>query len=172
MRLLQLFCFIFLVTDAGAQQKIRFPKGASLVTVFLYSGQQHRGILKHADESGLTISDVVKPGQTEQFIPEEIYRLETRKVNAVQRNALIGAGIGFMAGFAVGWNEYESGTGTNVNQLGHAAGAGLLGAFAGGFIGFISGRVTKTFYVLGRAERFQAILPKLNKYNPVSLNEN
>jgi len=172
MRLLQLFCFIFMVTDAGAQQKIRFPKGASLVKVFLYSGQQRVGVLTQADQSSLTISDGAKPGETEQFIPEEIYRLEVRKVNAVKRNALIGAGIGFVVGFAVGWDEFDTGSGTNVNQLGHAAGGGLLGAFAGGFIGFISGRVPKTFYVLGRADRYQVILPELNKYKPVLLNEN
>ncbi|QOI96464.1 MAG: hypothetical protein HRU69_02735 [Flammeovirgaceae bacterium] len=163
-----LVSLIFSFTVAGAQQKINYPKGASLIKLYLKNGEQYTGILMDAGDTGMTIARLSNLADTEEFTPDEIYRLEIRKVNSVKRNTLIGAGIGFTLGFAIGWDEFNTGSGTNINQLGHAAGSGLLGAFAGGFIGFITGTATKTFYILGNPDQYKSLLPKLHRYKPAN----
>jgi hypothetical protein len=168
MRCIGLLLFIFLFTFAAAQRKLHLPKGSSLVKVFVKNGRQHTGILKDADQAGLTITSLADPDAIEKFSPEDIHRFEIRKVNSVKRNTLVGAGLGFIAGFAIGWDEYKTGSGTDINQLGHAAGGGLLGAFAGGFIGFITGTASKTFYVLGRTDQYHDVLPRLTRYKPTA----
>ncbi|MCK6618074.1 MAG: hypothetical protein L6Q51_10560 [Cyclobacteriaceae bacterium] len=159
-----LVSLIFIFTVAGAQQKINYPRGASLIKLYLKNGEQYTGMLIEAGETGITIAGLSNLAETKQVVPEEIYRLEIRKVNSVKRNTFIGAGIGFIIGFGIGWDEFNTGSGTNINQLGHAAGGGLLGAFAGGFIGFITGTSAKAFYVLGSSEQYKNLLPKLNRY--------
>lgn len=163
-----LVSLIFIFAVAGAQQKNNYPKGASLIKLYLKKGDQYTGILMDAGETKMTIAGLSNLAETKQFVPEEIYRLEIRKVNSVKRNTLIGAGMGFIIGFGIGWDEFNTGSGTNINQLGHAAGGGLLGAFAGGFIGFITGTSTKTFYVAGSSEQYKSLLPKLNRYKPAT----
>lgn len=172
MRWLVVFSFICLFSLAAAQRKAQYPQGSSLVNVFLKNGEQHTGILMDADDTGLLVAALTNLDEVERFSPETIHRFEIRKVNSVKRNTVIGASIGFLAGFAIGWEEYKTGSGANIDQLGHAAGNGLLGAFAGGFIGFVTGTVTKTFYVLGSIDRYPNILPKLAKYKPPVPDEN
>jgi hypothetical protein len=171
MRWLPFFCVALLFIPASAQRGGHFPKGSSLIKVFLKNGGYYTGILVDADGVGLTVAHLTNFEEVERFSPEVIYRLEVRKVNSVKRNTAIGAGIGFLTGFAIGWEEYKTGSGADINQVGHAAGSGLLGAFAGGFIGFITGTFTKGFYVMGSSDQYGTILPKLLKYKPPALDE-
>ncbi|MFN3839112.1 MAG: hypothetical protein ACK4RF_00260 [Cyclobacteriaceae bacterium] len=162
-RLLPVF-FFFLFTLAEAQHAVHYPKGSSLIKVFLRNGEQYTGILINADTAGLTVASLNNMDETSRFAPQAMHRFEIRKVNKVKRNAAIGAGIGFLTGFVIGWEEYDTPGGTDVNQVGRAAGSGFLGAFAGGFIGFITGMTPKTFYVLGNYDQYQKILPELATY--------
>lgn len=154
-----------------AQLKIRHPKGAYLVKLWLNNGVQKTGIWIDASQTGIRIAKLHNLNQVNEVLPDSIYRFEVRKLNSVKRNTLIGAGTGLIIGFTIGWDEYKTGSGADVNQMGHAAGSALLGGFVGGFIGFISGTATQSYYVLGHADRYLTILPKLQRYKLPVLHE-
>ncbi len=171
MRCVLLIGFVLAAVTGSAQRKMNFPSGSSLIKLFLRGGGQYTGILLDADDAGVQVAKLTNLDEVSRFAPEEIQRVEIRKVNSVRRNTAIGAGVGFIMGFAIGWEEYKTGSGADINQWGHATGGGLLGAFSGGFIGFLTGLATKQYHVLGSKERYLTILPQLNRYKPALRHE-
>jgi len=97
--------------------------------------------------------------------PEQIYKLEIRNVNKTKRSAIIGGAIGFTIGAIIGATDADNDSRDGYAEAGYIVGTGLLGAFGGGFIGFIIGMNGKTYYVLGKPEQYLSILPSLVKYN-------
>lgn len=137
--------------------------------VFLQSGDQVYTRWVHADANGLTLRLLSDTSQIVHYHPQEIQRINIRKSNASTRNAFYGAAIGFAVGFGAGWAEYDNGHNGNINQVGRAAGTGILSAFGGAFIGFITGSFFKTYWIAGREAEYKRLLPKLSRFNTKSV---
>jgi hypothetical protein len=133
--------------------------------VFLRAGEQHYTKWIHADSSGVTLQSLSDTTQIFHLRAEDILRIDIRSSNASTRNALYGAIIGFTIGFGTGWASYSDGHDGDINQIGRAAGTGLLGAFGGAFLGFVSGSFPKTYRILGQPQQYNRQLPKLARYN-------
>jgi hypothetical protein len=149
-------------SQVAAQSGKADPTNFYLTTVYLTNSSVHTGTWITCTGSAIHIAI---PPDTVLFQPVEIHRIEIRKDNP-KRSVRIGAAIGFVAGFAIGYVAFDTeGGGTDVAQLGHAAGAGLIGAFSGAIIGQVIGMMSKTHYVLGNTDQYERILPDLKKYN-------
>lgn len=140
-------------------------KAFYLTHIYLRNGEQYYTKWIHADTDGIVLQLLSDTTALLHLRPEDVQRLDVRRSNASTRNALYGALIGFTIGFGAGWASYSDGHDGDINQVGRAAGTGLLGAFGGAFLGFVSGSFYKTHWILGQPKRFEDELPKLSKYN-------
>ena len=147
-----------------AQSKKTESKRFYVASVYLTDGSVKSGQWVSCTDSVIIISVAT---DTVALQPENVYKIEMRKSNP-KRSVRLGAGIGFAVGFAIGFTAFDSGD-TDIAQLGHAAGGGLIGAFTGAIIGQIVGMMAKTHYILGSADQYSRILPDLEKYNPIGL---
>ena len=132
------------------------------VTVWLIDGSKQSGLwLKCSDRF---ITYLVNEVPVE--IPaEQIYKLEFNRENSSKRNAIIGASIGFTLGFLAGYTGDDAEGYPGASRVGHAAGAGLIGAFSGAFIGHLTGMIGKSYLLIGNLERYRELKPQLEKYN-------
>lgn len=156
--------FILLITQQVSSQPVK-QRHFYTAHVFLRGGEQHFTKWVRADSAGVTLQLLSDTLTFLHLRAEDILRLDIRRSNASTRNALYGATIGFTLGFGLGWASYSDGHDGDMNHLGRATGTGLLGAFCGAFLGFVSGSFSKTYRILGQPEYYYNHLPKLIKYN-------
>lgn len=158
--LIAIFSFLFIGVFAQSEKKI--SKKSYVVVVRLMDGSDKFGVLHSFTDSHLHFSDT----DGVMSIPaENIYQFNIRKENSIKRNALIGAGVGFAIGFILGFNSDNADIHSDMARTGYAAGAGLIGAFSGLFIGHVTGTIGKTYHVFGNSEQYKRIQPDLLKYN-------
>lgn len=155
------FILVYNSNSLGQSDKVNSKK-SYLVTFHLTDRSTRSGIWISSSDSILQFTE---HNEIVSLFPEQVYKFEIRKANSAKRNALIGAGVGFAIGFLIGFNEEDASLQPDHIRLGHASGAGLLGAFSGLLIGHLTGMIGKTHTVFGNLDQYRKILPDLQKYN-------
>lgn len=156
---------VMLIARPAHSQSLHKRSTHYLAHIFLHSGEQLNTRWMHADSTGITVQLLSDSTQVFHIIPENIRRIDIRKSNASTRNSLLGALIGFTIGFGGGWIAYSDGHDVDINHIGRAAGTGVLSAFTGAFVGFASGSLSKTYWILGQKDNYLNELTKWHKYN-------
>lgn len=145
-----------------AQSKSGASKKDFWVDFQLTDRTRIQGLWYSGTETGITIR---QGNDTTHLLPEQIYKFEIRNVNKSNRSSIIGAAIGFSIGAILGATDSGNDSRDGYAEAGYILGTGLLGAFGGGFVGFVIGMNGKTYYVLGKPEQYRTIQPSFVKYN-------
>jgi hypothetical protein len=128
----------------------------------LNDGTLRSGVWHSCSAAGISFAEGI---DQITLTPEQVYKFEIKRSNSSKRNALIGAGFGFMLGFLIAFNDSDADARAGYARAGYAGGVGLLSAFAGAFIGHLIGMSGKTYYIMGRPDQLNKLLPELQKYN-------
>jgi hypothetical protein len=128
----------------------------------LNDGTLRSGVWHYGSAAGITFAEGV---DQITLTHDQIYKFEIRRSNSSKRNALVGAGFGFMLGFLIAFNDSDADARAGYARAGYAGGVGLLSAFAGAFLGHLIGMSGKTYYIMGSADQLNRLLPELQKYN-------
>jgi hypothetical protein len=154
--------FTSLVFQASSQSKTNTSKNEFWANVHLIDRTQLQG-LWHSS----TVDEIIirQGDETIHLNPEQIYTIEIKNVNKTKRSSILGAAIGFTIGAIIGATDSDNDARDGYAEAGYILGTGLLGAFGGGFVGFVIGMNGKTYYVLGKSEQYRTIQPSLLKYN-------
>jgi hypothetical protein len=153
-------CLLLVVASLRAQPPDYF------VQIQLTNGQQVNAWWVRAEARGLTVQLSADPTMLLFLQPEEIGQININRSHAARRNAWWGASVGFVVGFAADWTAHDDHHQGNLNQIGRAAGTGLLAASVGALAGFALGIIPKTYRIGGSPMQYSHLLPKLLKYNP------
>lgn len=157
-----LVMFTSLIFQASSQSKTNTSKNDFWASVHLTDRTQLQGLWHSSTENEIIIR---QGNETIHLRPEQIYTVEIKNVNKTKRSSILGAAIGFTIGAIIGATDSDNDARDGNAEAGYILGTGLLGAFGGGFVGFIIGMNGKTYYVLGKPEQYRTIYPSLLKYN-------
>jgi hypothetical protein len=163
MRHIVLHLFFISVTTVMSQSPPEAPYYQ--VRIWARQGEVITARWKQADSTGITIYRLDEPSGWLHLSPSEIYRVDVRRSNASSRNAFWGACIGFAVGFSAFFLDESDGHGIDINQVGRAAGGGILGAFIGSFTGFAAGKIPQTYVLAGSDTVYFRYLHRFKKYN-------
>ncbi len=160
--LASLVVFTSLIFQASSQSKTNTSKNDFWANVHLIDRTQLQGLWLSGTEDEIIIR---QGNETIHLRPEQIYTFEIKNVNKTKRSSILGAAIGFTIGAIIGASNSDNDARDGYAETGYILGTGLLGAFGGGFVGFVIGMHGKTYYVLGKPEQYHTIQPSLVKYN-------
>ncbi|MBC2838840.1 hypothetical protein [Robiginitalea sp. SC105] len=152
---LPVLALIFTLSTTHAQKVKTYD-----VRVFLMDNSQVKGTLYAARESELVIlREDLTPVK---YLPENIRALKLRRAGSIGKGAWVGAVGGCIAGAVAG---YASESGSGWEDVG-AIGGAIVGTPLGAIVGVVIGSGKKKYTLNGDKDRYNALLPTLEKYTP------